>query len=71
MDWTLHSPDNYFTKKQSTEVWVKGGKTLNSMGKPSVISTASRPWELPKGGKHTFNSRSRSLCPGRYPAKPR
>jgi ubiquinone/menaquinone biosynthesis C-methylase UbiE len=26
MDWKLHSPENYFTKKQSTKVWVKGGK---------------------------------------------
>ncbi len=26
MDWKLHNPDNYFTKKQTTEVWTKGGK---------------------------------------------
>jgi ubiquinone/menaquinone biosynthesis C-methylase UbiE len=29
MDWKLHSPENYFTKKQTTEVWVKGGKPFN------------------------------------------
>jgi ubiquinone/menaquinone biosynthesis C-methylase UbiE len=36
MDWKLHSPDNYFTKKQSTEVWVKGGK-------PFEVTTWRRP----------------------------
>ena len=36
MDWKLHSPANYFTKKQSTEVWVKGGK-------PFEVTTWRRP----------------------------
>lgn len=36
MDWKLHSPDNYFTKKQYTEVWVKGGK-------PFEVTTWRRP----------------------------
>ena len=26
MDWKLHSRDDYFAKKQSTETWTKGGK---------------------------------------------
>jgi ubiquinone/menaquinone biosynthesis C-methylase UbiE len=36
MDWKLHSPADYFAKKQSTEVWVKGGK-------PFEVTTWRRP----------------------------
>ena len=36
MDWRLFSRDNYFTKKQSTETWTKGGQ-------PFDVTTWRRP----------------------------
>ena len=36
MDWRLHSRDNYFAKKQSTETWTKGGQ-------PFEVTTWRRP----------------------------
>lgn len=36
MDWKLHSRDDYFAKKQSTETWTKGGR-------PFEVTTWRRP----------------------------
>lgn len=36
MDWRLHSRDDYFAKKQTTETWAKGGR-------PFEVTTWRRP----------------------------